>query len=333
MLTALCCAAVASSRRSLNASSFGILHKWDKSDERAFEAANKAVVKGRSMVHPRRLRIVWSEIQRLNEAGIEGDIVECGVWKGGSSALMAMADMHSEKNPKRTHWLYDTFEGFNEPTEKDGGYVMKKWHHEKSQGRSWAAARLEGVHESMHLSEYPAGLVRYIKGPVEKTLKIPQNLPDKIALLRLDTDFFESTMAELEILYPRLVPGGLVFIDDYCMAHLAGSRRAVDAWAEKHVPMGLRQLVDTKTGGRNNVRLHMAQCLWWRKPGGGFFPEEKGLPYGVPEALMKTDHAKDANFLWNEGKRLNDQKPFRDPSSKDLDLSPYDKKASRKPLK
>ena len=76
--------------------------------------------------------------------------------------------------------------------------------------------------------------IRLIKGPVEKTLLNNENLPDKISLLRLDTDFYESTKIELEILYPKVIKGGFLIIDDY--GHWKGSRKAVDEYFKNSLP-------------------------------------------------------------------------------------------------
>ena len=73
--------------------------------------------------------------------------------------------------------------------------------------------------------------VHLIKGPVEKTLLDEKNLPKKISILRLDTDWYRSTKVELEILYPRLVSGGILIIDDY--GHWQGARKAVDEFFNK----------------------------------------------------------------------------------------------------
>ena len=73
-----------------------------------------------------------------------------------------------------------------------------------------------------------------IKGIVEKTLLEPKNLPEKISILRLDTDFYESTKIELEILYPKLVSGGFLIIDDY--GHFKGCRKAVDEYFRDDLP-------------------------------------------------------------------------------------------------
>jgi predicted O-methyltransferase YrrM len=70
--------------------------------------------------------------------------------------------------------------------------------------------------------------VRFVEGDVVQSLKIESNLPESISVLRLDTDWYESTRAELEVLYPRLSPGGVLIIDDY--GHWGGAKKAVDEY-------------------------------------------------------------------------------------------------------
>ncbi|MCW2967337.1 MAG: macrocin O-methyltransferase, partial [Solirubrobacteraceae bacterium] len=71
---------------------------------------------------------------------------------------------------------------------------------------------------------YPPERIHFVRGPVEETL--PEHAPERLALLRLDTDWYESTRAEMEHLYPRLSDGGVLIIDDY--GHWDGARRAVE---------------------------------------------------------------------------------------------------------
>jgi hypothetical protein len=75
---------------------------------------------------------------------------------------------------------------------------------------------------------YPPEKVHFIKGLVENT--VPDNAPERISILRLDTDWYESTRHELEHLYPRLVSGGVLIIDDY--GYWRGSTQAVDEFLE-----------------------------------------------------------------------------------------------------
>ena len=83
-----------------------------------------------------------------------------------------------------------------------------------------------------HRSGYPMDKVRFVRGKVEDTLPIPSNLPEKIAVLRLDTDWYDSTLAEFNVLVPRLSEGGLLLIDDYCS--WGGARDAADTWLNAH---------------------------------------------------------------------------------------------------
>ena len=84
----------------------------------------------------------------------------------------------------------------------------------------------------MERTGYPPSLVRFVKGKVEDTLMVKENLPAQIAVLRLDTDWFESTKVELDVLFPRLSAGGFLLIDDYCT--WGGQRKATDTWLEKN---------------------------------------------------------------------------------------------------
>ena len=132
----------------------------------------------------------------------------------------------------RRLYLYDTYAGMTEPTEEDviawnGVSVCEKRREEQRKGKdsfsSWAIGK-EEVESNMKTTGYPHQRIRYVAGDVCETLKACA--PPKVALLRLDTDWYASTRTELELLYPRLVSGGVLIIDDY--GHFAGARRAVD---------------------------------------------------------------------------------------------------------
>jgi len=172
-----------------------------------------------------------SSIRYLNVAGIEGDIVECGVWRGGS--MMLAKDLCTDSPIARRIHLYDTFAGMSEPTDDDVSHVERPaWETYRATRREthtdWAYASLEEVTENFRRAQLLDDSVVFVKGKVEETLADTHTLPQRIALLRLDTDWYESTKLELEVLYPRLVPGGVLIIDDY--GHWAGARRAVDEY-------------------------------------------------------------------------------------------------------
>jgi len=164
-------------------------------------------------------------VTHISENAIPGDIVECGVWRGGSSMAMA-STLKRLRETSRRLFLFDTYEGMTPPTRDDVDLRGSKASNllENSRTADWvlACASLEDVHANMTKVGY--GNVEYVKGPVEET--IPERAPDSISILRLDTDWYTSTKHELEHLYHRLSPGGILIIDDY--GHWQGARKAVD---------------------------------------------------------------------------------------------------------
>ena len=162
-------------------------------------------------------------------SNLEGDIVECGVWKGGSMMAVALTLMNLGHGDRILR-LYDTFEGMPPPTPKDrrpdGRVASELMAKARPTEEIWARAGLELVQHNLSSTGYPQQNLKYIQGKVEDT--IPADIPEKICLLRLDTDWYESTKHELIHLYPRLVPGGILIIDDY--GHWEGSREAVDEY-------------------------------------------------------------------------------------------------------
>jgi O-methyltransferase len=178
-----------------------------------------------------RLAAMQSALLEIDRNGILGDIVECGVWRGGHIILTRLV------SPHRTCWLYDTFDGMTMPTQRDvtrgGVSALDKFRLKTSQGRKWAAASVEEVRNNLnHEGVYHPHLCRFIIGDVCQTLQIFDNLPKQIALLRLDTDWYESTKVELEKLYPRLVSGGRLIVDDY--NHWPACKQAVHEYFKKN---------------------------------------------------------------------------------------------------
>ena len=164
------------------------------------------------------------------ENNIEGDFVECGVWRGGCSIAIAMVlnDMKAD----RKVFLFDTFEGMTRPGNEDYGYdgfnPLKVFEEKQKENfNDYCYASLDYVKskfKDLELNKYAT----FIKGDVLKTLNHEKNIPDKIALLRLDTDWYESTKLELEKLYPKLVKNGILLIDDY--EDWQGCKKAVDEY-------------------------------------------------------------------------------------------------------
>ena len=149
--------------------------------------------------------------------------------------MMAVAEaLKYSNNTKRNLYLYDTFEGMPPPTEDDKTFDGKaaaellESNTAKEENLVWAYSPLEAVKQAMNTTGYPADKIHFVKGKVEDT--IPKQIPSTIALLRLDTDWYESTKHELVHLFPLLVPGGVLIIDDY--GHWQGARKAVDEYFE-----------------------------------------------------------------------------------------------------
>jgi O-methyltransferase len=180
---------------------------------------------------PRQMSLI-SAVRYLCQNRIAGDFVECGVWRGGSSMAMAMT-LLQEGSRDRHLYLFDTFEGMTEPQDvdrraKDGLAARLEMEQDVSRsGEVWAVAGLDDVQQNMARTGYPPQQLHFIKGPVESTIPA-HSPPGPIALLRLDTDWYESTRHELIHLFPRLVPGGVLIIDDY--GHWEGARKAVDEY-------------------------------------------------------------------------------------------------------
>ncbi|GAA2981884.1 TylF/MycF/NovP-related O-methyltransferase [Streptomyces fulvorobeus] len=189
-------------------------------------------VKPYSMTSPERLNAFILATRYVARHGIPGDIVECGVWRGGSMQACAKT-LLSLGETERDLYLFDTFEGMTPPTDEDlrlDGRSARELLDAQGRDRPiWAVASLEDVQAGFENVPYPKERVHYVRGRVEDT--VPDRAPEKISILRLDTDWYASTRHELEHLYARLVSGGVLLIDDY--GYWQGSRQAVDEFMEK----------------------------------------------------------------------------------------------------
>jgi hypothetical protein len=179
-----------------------------------------------------RIAALCDSVEYLVRNRVPGDIVECGVWRGGSMMAAALT-LARLGDTDRDLYLFDTFSGMTEPTEADvpspyDGYSPQRRWRRRRRGRTsnWAAVSTDAVRAVMETTGYPSDRIHLVPGLVEETL--PVQAPESIALLRLDTDWYESTKHELMHLYPRLVDGGVLIVDDY--GHYEGARRAVDEY-------------------------------------------------------------------------------------------------------
>lgn len=203
-----------------------------------------------------RVLSLTSAVRYVVENNIPGDFVECGVWRGGSA--MAITSVLVDCGVKdRQVWLYDTYEGMTSPTEFDieapsgrhASELLGKI--EAKQGRNvWCIAGLSDVKRNLESTGYPSDQIRYVAGDVSKTLVAEK--PSRIALLRLDTDWFESTSLELQYLYPRLSIHGVCIIDDY--GHWSGAKLAVDEYFDHNGPKPLMHRIDYT--GRIMLKTH-----------------------------------------------------------------------------
>lgn len=191
------------------------------------------------------------------QAGIEGDFVECGVWRGGNS-IAAKRTFENYGSDKKV-WLFDTFGGMTAPTDLDTTRFSKKSAFErfeeakKQDHNEWCFASLEDVQANFQRAGADLSGVRFIAGDVMKTLLDEANLPKQVSVLRLDTDFYDSTKAELDVLYPRLSVGGSLLIDDF--GHWDGARRAVEEYLGAMPPSSRPLLHFTDYSGRMGVKV------------------------------------------------------------------------------
>jgi O-methyltransferase len=205
-----------------------------------------------SALSPARLAETIEAARYVHRHDLPGAIVECGVWRGETMAAIAKALLQLGEN-SRDLFLYDTFEGMAEPSEidvmRDGTSARPLWEAgRRGASNEWALAPVEEVERRMLATGYDAAHIHLIKGKVEDTL--PDQAPRKIALLRLDTDFYESTKHELIHLWPRLVVGGVLILDDYGLWD--GARQAADEFFREQ---GIRiHLSRTDVGGRSAIK-------------------------------------------------------------------------------
>jgi hypothetical protein len=185
-----------------------------------------------TMTSIERMYALYNAVTYIVKNNIAGSFVECGVWRGGSSMMIALT-LKELGVSNRAIYLYDTYEGMSEPTADDvdfrGGQAkeLMEQNVDNKQNSVWCLADLNDVQSNMRSTGYPLDLVHFVKGKVEDT--IPATMPDApIALLRLDTDWYESTAHELKYLYPLLIQKGVLVIDDY--GHWEGCKRAVDEY-------------------------------------------------------------------------------------------------------
>jgi O-methyltransferase len=200
-----------------------------------------------TMTSVERLYALYKSVEYVVAANLPGDFAEAGVWRGGSCMLIAET-LLALGNDSRRIFLFDTFAGHVPPdADKDvdlwGNRAVDEWRRRAADGGqdAWAHASLDEVRANLARTGYPADRLVFVEGPIEETAR-DAKLADKLALLRLDTDWYASTKAGLEHLYPRLVSGGVLIVDDY--GHYQGQRAAVDEYFKTAGPPILLNRID-----------------------------------------------------------------------------------------
>jgi len=196
-----------------------------------------------TMVGRKRLNNLHDALDTVRLKNIPGDFIECGVWRGGCCILMA-GYMSVYNMADRIVYAADSFEGLPVPThEKDKGLDLSK------EGFPELAISVEAVRENFEAYGLPKHNIRFLKGWFKDTL--PSAPIEKIALLRLDGDLYESTMDAMTALYPKVSPGGIVIVDDY-----------------NALPVCRQAIIDYFCS--HNIRVpHMEEIdwtgVWWQK--------------------------------------------------------------------
>lgn len=215
-------------------------------DDRDRKIAERAIPM--TMTGVPRIHALVDAVRYCVRRDVPGAFAECGVWMGGSVVAMLLA-LQELGVSDRDIYLYDTFEGMTAPTEHDvsrlQGDALGAWREaERSGGQLYSELfgpevfSEERVRENVLAVGYPAERIHFVKGKVEET--IPDRSPPGLALLRLDTDWYESTRHELVHLFPLLAEGGVLIVDDY--GDWEGSRRAVDEYFADRPPLLLNRI-------------------------------------------------------------------------------------------
>jgi hypothetical protein len=219
-----------------------------------------AKVYQKTMLPPARLFNICDVVERINDEGIDGDIAECGVWSGGSIALFALWDMRDPRSSRR-YVAFDSFEGLPPPTAEDE-WVFETFNaNSKAKGRKITSAlentgvcvgdSADSVRQFFAGIGIPMQRCRFYVGWFQETTPVAARELERLAVLRIDGDWYESTRVCLDNLYGKVAPGGFVIIDDY--GCFPGCRKAVDEFRDAE-------------GLRDPLVWVDEHCVWFRKP-------------------------------------------------------------------
>ncbi len=195
---------------------WGLGFAGERVDPHFLKLARKLVPQYTMVALPR-LKKLYELGGLLAQEGPEGAVVECGVWNGGSSAMVAAG--LSQHGATRPCWLFDSFEGLPEPTENDDAVVRDGYF------PGWCTGAVARVEEAHRLAGTVPSSLQIIPGWFNETLAKQAEAIGPIALLHVDADWYDSVTTVFQTLYYQVVPGGVVVIDDY--GSWSGCRRAV----------------------------------------------------------------------------------------------------------
>ena len=197
-----------------------------------------------TMVQSMRLIKLYDLVKEVNALNLAGDIVECGVWNGGSAAVMAVACRDDKIHPqKRSFWLFDSFKGLPKPGERDGENE-KRFYFE-----GWTKGDVKNVKDVFNKLCLSLEDVKIIPGWFDSTLKVAD--VGQTAILHIDADWYESVKTVLENLYDKVIPGGFIVLDDY--GRWEGCRAAVDDYIKEHNIKGVK-IYEKKTRSIGSYR-------------------------------------------------------------------------------
>lgn len=208
------------------------------------EEANKMIkiVRKNTMLPYVNLLTLFEQVLYCEKTNIEGDYVECGVWKGGAVGLMACANLQYSNRRRDIH-LFDAFEEICAPNEKvDGERAINEVKEILGENvpTKGELIPLKGIYDRFggpsdigeckelieNIVNYPSEHVYYHKGWFQDTVPVKAAEIDKICILRLDGDWYDSTKVCLEQFYDKVVPKGFIIFDDY--GTYSGCKKAVD---------------------------------------------------------------------------------------------------------
>jgi hypothetical protein len=177
-------------------------------------------IRGYSMLSTERRIALYRLAREVEKRGVPGDVVECGVWNGGSAAILAFAIRHSASG--RLLWLFDSFQGLPAPSPEDGQAAREQFR------ADWCRGDPTCVAAALQKSGLGGERVRVVPGWFQEVF--PRIQIDRIALLHIDADWYESVKLCLEKFYGAVTPGGYIVLDDY--GHWEGCRRAAEEFLE-----------------------------------------------------------------------------------------------------